>query len=462
MVSKPSEGVEVIIRDLNLNPCCRHGPTILFSQKNGKKYFSCAALRSHECFYLEYEKYDQEKSGHSTQRKETKTIRSSVSYDDVLKIPTEKRIYCKTCEVLDKENSSHETHSLFKRISDELLKEPSLFLPQLDNDQFNAQYFFDNKTLEFICNILEKLEIFKIVCLGTPRLHDYIKSKSTRLKSILMDIDSRFEAFNNPGDFIQYNMFNNYYFKADDKKFLMEFLKDDHQSRSQHCLFCDPPFAARTELLTTTFRTVSKLFNRVNSHYKLLPIFLVFPYFNEHHVRREMPEMEMADFQVSYMNHKTYREDYKGRKMGSPVRLFTNIDLSLIQYPQSLSNDYRYCSSCRRFVSVSNLHCKVCKTCPSKNGATYRHCPQCVICVKPNYVHCSICNRCVPKMNHDCEIYQTHQECWLCNERGHVEKYCQYSRKLKRRKDGTCIVCKGKKSHNLKNCPSKWKLLSKD
>jgi hypothetical protein len=31
--------------------------------------------------------------------------------------------------------------------------------------------------------------------------------------------------------------------------------------------------------------------------------------------------------------------------------------------------------------------------------------------------------------------------------------------KFKRRNDGTCIVCKGKKKHNLKQCSSKWKFL---
>lgn len=461
---KSKDGVEIIIRDLELNPSCQHGPTILFSLRNGKKYFSCAGLRSHECFYLDYESFEQEKLNEFFQSTQKKSQEAGLRYADVLKLSSAQRVYCKTCEILAKSEtrfeSLHKSHNILKGIKDEFLKEPSLFLPQLDNDKLNAQYFFDDNSLEFIASILENLDISKIVCIGAPRLYDFIRSRKPRFKSILLDIDNRFQAFNQPDNFIHYNMFNNHYFNGpDDESKLGKFLKDEQSHKSQHCLFIDPPFAGRTELLTITFQTLAKFFNRVNSHHKLLPIFWVFPYFNEHHVQKGMPEMEMLDFQVTYMNHQAYHEGYKGRKAGSPVRLFTNVDPCLIKYPPSFTN-YRFCSSCRRFVSVSNLHCEICKTCPSKNGTTYRHCPECIICVKPNYVHCSTCNRCVPKINHDCKTYQIHQECWFCSQRGHVEKNCSFARKLKRRKDGTCIVCKGRKKHHLKKCSSKQKFMN--
>lgn len=449
------ESVEVIVRDLKLNPKCIHGPTILFSPKNGKLFFSCAGIRNQTCFYLEMENFGQESVEEYSEYIEEKAKSSSLSYSEVQSTNSDRRIFCKTCGIFIESLLTHESHSFLRGVSDEFMKEPSLFLPQLDNDKFNAQYFFDDKTLDFICSMLTCLNLLKIICIGAPRLHEYIRNKKPELQSILLDIDSRFQSFNQPKDFIRYNMFNDHLFNDDEEK-LLNFLKDGQQNNSQHCIFSDPPFAARTELLASTFRQFSTKFHKVNSHQKLLPMFLVFPYFNESHIKKEMPEMEMLDFQVSYMNHKAYHEDFKGRKAGSPIRIFTNIDHTLMKFPSRFEG-YRFCAMCHRSVAINNLHCKICNVCPSKNGATYRHCPSCILCVKPNYTHCSSCNRCVPKTNHDCAVYQKHQECWFCSQRGHVEKNCKFMKKFRQNKAGTCAVCKGKEKHNLKICPQKKK-----
>lgn len=458
-MSGRNESVDVIIRDLKLNPSCKHGPTILFSTKTGEKFFSCAGLRSHECFYLDFNEYEDQNSQTLSQMKTEDEIGSGLSLAEVKKLEIEQRTYCGTCAIFVSSTAGHELHKVTERVSDEFLQEPSLFLQQLDNDKLNAQYFFDDNTLDFISSAFECLNLKKIICLGAPRLHDYIRNKKPKLKSLLLDIDDRFKAFNESESFIKFNMFNSHFFEGSkDEMKLRNFLKDDQSSNSQHCIFSDPPFAARTELLTETFRRIASDYNQVNSHHKKLPIFWIFPYFNEQHIKREMPEMEMMDFQVSYMNHKAFHEDYKGRKAGSPIRIFTNVDLKLIKYPSRFTS-YRFCPQCERSVFIKNNHCDICNTCPSKNGATYRHCSDCVICVKPNYVHCSTCSRCVPKSNHECLSYQKHQECWFCGDRGHVEKNCSLMRRFKKRKDGTCIVCKGKLKHHLKKCKSKLKYL---
>lgn len=62
-------GVEVIENQLSENPCCPHGPTILFSRLIGKekrRFFACSACRDRkDCnFFLweeELHKTDQEK-----------------------------------------------------------------------------------------------------------------------------------------------------------------------------------------------------------------------------------------------------------------------------------------------------------------------------------------------------------------------------------------------------------------
>ncbi|CRL00580.1 CLUMA_CG013840, isoform A [Clunio marinus] len=463
------KGVEIPIQSLEFNPKCRHGPTILFSVKNSdKKYFSCSCQRDHECFYMDFNTFskknlndictdDNQLNGKKFNSAENnKTESFNVSYSELLALVPSQRTYCKTCEIFTKIVSAHKTHKYIEDISDKLLKEPSLFLPQLDNDTFNAQYFFDSKTLQFINKVFEDLKFQKIVCLGAPRLHDFFRSKEHHsVKTILLDIDKRFKTFNYSEDFIHYNMLNHFFFDGmEDEEKLIKFLKDDDQIRSNICLFTDPPFAARTELLTWTIRQISNMYNKANCYHKVLPILWVFPYFNELHIKKEMPEMEMLDFQVTYMNHKAFREGFKGRKAGSPIRIFTNIEPKYIKYPENFK-DYRFCNSCKKFVSISNVHCNICKACPSKNGSTYRHCTICILCVKPNYIHCPKCNRCVPKVDHDCSTYQQHQTCWLCDQKGHVETFCRLNKNNKKGKLGKCFTCKIKKFHNVRNCPLK-------
>jgi hypothetical protein len=54
----------------------------------------------------------------------------------------------------------------------------------------------------------------------------------------------------------------------------------------------------------------------------------IFPYFMEMYVTKFMPELQMIDYHIGYENHEVYNNDKggKGRKQGSPVRIFTNIN----------------------------------------------------------------------------------------------------------------------------------------
>jgi hypothetical protein len=457
-MTKSDGSVEVIVRDLKLNPTCRHGPTILFSRDN-RKFFSCSCLRTEECFRLDFASFNQNELESHHEFKHTAASKG-LSLDEVKMLHSRHRVFCIKCKIFVESSSlDHESHDVSREVTDDQLQQPSLFLPQLDNDKLNAQYFFDINTLDFICSMLEELKLNKVICLGAPRLHDYIRERNRGTQSILLDIDNRFQAFNREGEFLHYNMFNNFFFggPADEDKFRTFLKADKSLAQCQHIIFTDPPFAARTELLAYNLRTISSLYKQVNSNHEVLPIMWIFPYFNEHHIKKEMPEMEMLDFQITYMNHKAYRDGYKGRKAGSPVRLFTNIDPRILKFPERFTN-YRFCKKCKRSVAVTNNHCEICQTCPSKNGATYKHCTECVMCVKPNYVHCSTCARCVLQTGHECKAFQNHQICWLCDQRGHVEKFCVQVKKLKKRKDGSCSLCKGSKIHNLRSCPTKLRL----
>lgn len=376
-------------------PLCVHGPTILFSVNN-EKYFSCSFFRTrkNKCFTLDFGEL--QKYRRNTKVNVKKGPEDRLNYETVEKLDLRRRIFCLNCKFFVSDIKHHKHHNVKIGIEDSILRCPSHFLKQLDFDGSNAQYFFDNHTLHFFDHVLTKLNIDKVVCIGAPRFNDFIKS--TGRESFLLDIDDRYRAFNPSTKFARYNMCNNYFFENESHK-LETFMKDDNDC--ELCLFLDPPFGCRTELIATSIQQISQLYRKTNNHFKIVTIFWIFPYYQERYITNVMPQMEMMDFEISYDNHKVFCREYKGRKEGSPIRSFTNVDLSLISYPSNY-DEYVFCKRCTKFVSVKNKHCLICKICPSKNGATYKHCKKCRICVKPNYVHCDKCLRCVQQANHDC------------------------------------------------------------
>lgn len=326
----------------------------------------------------------------------------------------------------------------------------------------------------------------KIICIGAPRLHEFLKSIS--VKSILLDFDDRFYTFYSSNEFYRYNMFNHYFFDGNDRKNdFNDFLKNNsryteiiicfnikliffcYNSDDRLCLFTDPPFGCRTEALAFTIKTISRTYQQLNVTNNILPVMWIFPYFMETYIQNEMPEMEMFDYKINYTNHKLYNDTEKGRKDGSPIRIFTNIPLKQIDLSGGGSETdlYRWCTICCQWRSKENEHCNKCKTCPSKNGSTYIHCMYCELCVKPNYKHCAKCNRCTQITNHLCENYQKHIKCWICNETGHTEvncerwlKVCKSKVKRKKFKIGrrVCLLCH-KIGHNERNCTKRETIL---
>ena len=74
------------------------------------------------------------------------------------------------------------------------------------------------------------------------------------------------------------------------------------------------------------------------------------------------PSLAMSDYRVTYSNHKEFSGS--GRKQGSPVRLYTCLPLAQLELPEA--EGYRRCRPCGRWVAKENVHCDLCKTCPSK------------------------------------------------------------------------------------------------
>ena len=159
----------------------------------------------------------------------------------------------------------------------------------------------------------------------------------------------------------------------------------------------DPPFGGRPELIGHTLKAIHKDLELIQKFQFLW----IFPYYMEHQIQKLGMKIQMSDYQVTYAQESSYKQGHAQgkRKLGSPVRIFTNLDLKFIDLLH-LSN-YRFCETCGFYVCLTNRHCHECSSCTGKNGGLYRHCHQCQRCVKSTWIHCDTCLRCTLE-NHEC------------------------------------------------------------
>lgn len=192
-------------------------------------------------------------------------------------------------------------------------------------------------------------------------------------------------------------------------------------------LICDPPFGGRVEPISQTIKAIvdlHKKLNKISNEEDELNIFFIFPYFMESVMREKsnppnipggLKDLKMTDYKVEYDNHPLFVSRSNNQQQGSQVRIFTNVPLNLIELPES--DGYRYCKRCQRWIALENKHCKICRSCTSKDGRRYRHCKLCQRCVKPTWVHCRTCDRCsLP--SHTCGQKPKVGSCFKCNEIG--------------------------------------------
>lgn len=227
-------------------------------------------------------------------------------------------------------------------------------------------------------------------------------------------------------DYCWYNLFNNHFFNKDAVDVFKDFITQNEGKNTY--LICDPPFGGRVEPISYTLKTISDLhkkLNNINDDNFSLKIMFIFPYFMEHIMREKsnppsvtggLRDLKMSDYKVDYDNHSLFISNKGDKKQGSPVRIFTNIPLKLLELP--VSDGYKFCKDCEKWVSSENKHCKRCKECTSKDGRTYKHCKICKRCVKPTWKHCEICKRCMLE-KHKCNLIPNIVGvCFKCNEFG--------------------------------------------
>lgn len=202
-------------------------------------------------------------------------------------------------------------------------------------------------------------------------------------------------------------------------------------------IVCDPPFGGRVEPMSRTLKTIEeqhKQWNKIEADGASLKIMFIFPYFMEPIMRQKsnppgidggLKNLEMSDYKVDYENHPLFVTGSRGRKHGSPVRIFTNISLKLLELP--LEDGYKFCAKCQKWVAPENKHCKKCNSCTSKDGRLYKHCDICKRCVKPTWKHCDTCERCVLEKHACGQKPKITGRCFKCGDQNHISKDCEIS-----------------------------------
>ncbi|XP_076301308.1 rRNA N(6)-adenosine-methyltransferase ZCCHC4 [Lasioglossum baleicum] len=483
--------MECFWSDPSKHPHCSHGPTLLFgTYENGKleKFYVCAACRERKlCKFHLNEGEQLTKQQAAKWEKDRKEFASRyrhrslyLSLHEVLALPPEKRNYCHTCDRLlnrSEKDDKHKDHDMKRGITDHEMKYPTEFLKPLENSKQEAQYFFSKKSTEDIANMLVKLGAKEVLCIGTPKIHELILDKyEDKMSSLLLDFDGRFHNFFGPLNYCWYNLLNNHFFDKDSAGVFRDFITQNKGKDAY--VICDPPFGSRVEAISWSIKRLSDLhkkWNNIENEEDCLKIIFVFPYFMESLMKQKsnppgvsggLKDLKLTDYKVCYENHPQFVGNPKNKKLPSPIRIFTNIPLHLLELPES--DGYKYCKRCKRWVSKENKHCKKCKDCTSKNGSRYKHCNICERCVKPYWKHCETCKRCIV-VQHVCgQKPQMHGRCFKCNEVGHTEKECNAiedtldgtsNEKVKKRKANEDKdierEVKRKKTNNLKKLPKK-------
>jgi len=421
-------GAKVIFGDKSEKPKCQHGPTVLFEKVTKgvtKQFYACSAYRDRKFCDFFHVKNDKVTNGKSVkwavQRKDL--IRNkdhSKLYGDYLTLTSDEEIsliFCQDCGVLGKSGkqfeSDHESHRSTTAQREDLSR-PSQILEAATGTRKEAQYFFNKKTSDFITGSLKSQKISHVLCIGAPTIFEALNSENSGIKTLFLDIDPRYLAFYSPLQFCWYNFINGYFFLGSSSQNVYEdFVREGGANLA---IVLDPPFGVKSELIGEGFKRICSDVSEFAEEGNVPKIFWVFPYFMESKVKETGLNLAMSDYKVDYDNHKQFSggEGQGGRKQGSPVRIFTNVELSKLRLPKE--EGYKLCSKCEFWVSEENEHCNKCKACTSKDGRTYVHCDACSRCVKPTWTHCQECQRCLLP-THDCKTVQGR----IQNKPGHVE-----------------------------------------
>ncbi|RVE60130.1 hypothetical protein OJAV_G00177800 [Oryzias javanicus] len=300
-------------------PCCPHGPTLLFQKvskgsKNGRRFYACSACRDRkDCSFFQWE--DEKVSETRLQAQEAERQSKMcpftqqeyhVRLQKFSSLPVSEQKFCVDCQVLllPAELRDHSTHRTTEA-GDVQLRMPSMLLRPLDNKKSHAQYMFTGRSTSFLLDALTALGYRKVLCIGTPRLHEAIKQRNLKqehepTKSLLLDIDFRYAQFYSQEEFCHYNMFNHHFFDGEAASDVLNaFIREDDGEKV--VMVADPPFGGLVKPLARSFSLISQRWREGHTSAEGrsdMPMLWIFPYFFEPRILGCLPSFTMLDYQV--------------------------------------------------------------------------------------------------------------------------------------------------------------------
>uniref|UniRef100_A0A8C6Y0T7 rRNA N(6)-adenosine-methyltransferase ZCCHC4 n=1 Tax=Naja naja TaxID=35670 RepID=A0A8C6Y0T7_NAJNA len=256
------------------------------------RFYACSACRERkDCPFFQWEDEKISEARLSAREKYNQSRRPSKTHSDNVKrykefvaLPPPKRKFCQECQqlLLISEWERHSGHLVLSDISAAQLGRPSQLLSALENKKTNAQYLFTDRSCHFLLDLLMAQGFRRVLCVGTPRLHELIQlEEKVSMKSLLLDIDFRYSQFYPKEDFCHYNMFNHYFFAGEAASCVCEeFLQEDQGGPA--VLVADPPFGGLVEALASSFQKLMAMWSPGGglSHFSPPPPHLsIFPIF---------------------------------------------------------------------------------------------------------------------------------------------------------------------------------------
>ncbi|VDD77622.1 unnamed protein product [Mesocestoides corti] len=314
-------------------------------------------------------------------------------------------------------SSEHQTHRIKSSLSKAMLSMPSYLLEPLEESSEHAQYFFSIEWLNFMLSTLHALRIDNVLCVGSPRLFDFLSAcgkkthKPLSVRKFLLDLDVRLASFYPPSLFARFNALNGYFFSPAEEESARTFM---HSCNGNTLIFCDPPFGVFMEPLVETLNRLKEEIGCSNTF-----MMVTIPYFIGRKLIQVAPLMKMLDYKVTYENHVRFmssgHDGNNSKRRVSVVRLFTDAPAHKIVPPKTIADDYWFCESCQRYSDIKNKHCNMCNACTTPHGETYVHCKPCGTCQPPSYQHCDVCNTCFRPQEgtfHECaeQTFTSHRE----------------------------------------------------
>ncbi|KAG8232800.1 hypothetical protein J437_LFUL007954 [Ladona fulva] len=178
-------------------------PTLLFSRtlKEGKErsFYACSACRDRkECSFFRWAdevSAETNKSNNNVCHPSRDLAKHIERISKLHELIDKKRAYCHTCKCLFnlKRKEKHKNHQVVEGVSNDQMRNPSKFLKPLQCSKKEAQFMFSDKTIKLICDVLTGIDVTFVLCIGTPRIHEYILEEcKDKMSSLLLDIDERY------------------------------------------------------------------------------------------------------------------------------------------------------------------------------------------------------------------------------------------------------------------------------